>query len=75
MSKTLLPTFTEREADVIHLLLQGESTKSIALQLGISTRAVEYHLTYIYRKLGVCSRMEAFIKLIYLLENNTFGNP
>ena len=47
--------FSERENDVIKLLLQGKSNKQIALDLGISTRTVEFHLSNIYAKLGVSS--------------------
>lgn len=61
--------FTERDLEVARLLMAGKSNKQIALQLGISTRAVEQHLTHIYEKLGVCSRTEAAIKLIHLFEN------
>ena len=60
--------FTDKELEVIWLLLEGKSTRQMALQLGISTRAVEYHLTHIYEKLGVNSRTEAVIKLIHLFE-------
>lgn len=60
--------FTEKEAEVIQPLLKGNSTKQIALQLGVSTRAIEIHLTHIYQKLDVCSRAEAIIKLIHLYE-------
>jgi DNA-binding CsgD family transcriptional regulator len=55
--------FTPREADVIAQLLQGKSNKQIALELGISNRAVEFHLSSIYTKLGVSSRAEAIIRL------------
>ena len=60
--------FTDKELKVIQPLLDGKSTQQIALQLDISTRAVEYHLTDIYEKLGVCSRTEAVIKLIHMFE-------
>ena len=60
--------FTEKDLQVIHLLLEGKSNKQIALQLGVSTRAVEQHLTHVYEKLDVCSRAEAIIKLIHLYE-------
>jgi len=60
--------FTNKDLEVIRLLLQGKSNKQIALQLGVSTRAVEQHLTHIYEKLEVCSRAEAIIKLIHLFE-------
>lgn len=60
--------FTKRELRVIPLLLQGKSTKLIAHRLGVCTRTVEYHLSHIYEKLGVCSRTEAVIKLIHMFE-------
>ena len=54
--------FSEREKDVIKLLLQGKSNKQIALELSISNRTVEFHLGNIYAKLGVTSRTETFLK-------------
>ena len=68
MSTAHQQQFSERELQIIEFLLQGKSTKLIAHQLGVSTRAVEIHLTHIYEKLGVCSRTEAVIKLIRLFE-------
>lgn len=55
--------FSEREKQVIEFLVQGKSNKQIALALGISVRAVEFHLSNIYAKLGVNSRTEAALKL------------
>lgn len=60
--------FTRKNRKIIELLLEGKSNNQIALQLGISTRAVEYHLTCIYEKLGACSRTEAVIKLMRLFQ-------
>ena len=57
---------TEREQDVARILLQGKSNKQIALELGISTRTVEFHLKNIYTKLEVASRTEAILKLTEL---------
>lgn len=54
---------SEREKEVARVLLQGKSNKQIALELGISTRTVEFHLRNIYTKLGVESRTEAVLKL------------
>src|SRR5829696_9478760 len=55
--------FSEREKEVVHLLLQGKSNKQIAMGLGISVSTVEYHLKNIYRKLQVNSRTEAVLRL------------
>lgn len=55
--------FSEREQEVIDLLLQRKSNKQIASALGISVRAVEFHLTNIYARLGAASRTEAALKL------------
>jgi len=58
-----LNQFSERENDVIELLLQGKSNKQIAQKLIITESTVESHLTKIYAKLQVSSRAEAIIKL------------
>lgn len=55
--------FSEREEEVIELLKQGKSNKQIALALGITESTVESHLTKIYAKLGVSSRVEAILRL------------
>ena len=55
--------FSEREKEVIALLLQGKSNKQIALALNIAQSTVEYHLKNIYQKLEVSSRTEAVLRL------------
>ena len=54
---------SKRETQVVKLLLEGMSNKQIAAILGISEGTVEFHLTGIYSKLGVGSRVEAIIHL------------
>lgn len=54
---------SNREWEVIKLLLQGKSNKLIALSLGISDRTVEFHLKNIYAKFQVSSRIELILKL------------
>lgn len=63
--------YSQREQQVIELLIQGRSNKQIALALGISLRTVEFHLSNIYAKLSVTSRTEAALKLTktYLRES------
>lgn len=55
--------FSEREKEVVALLLQGKSNKQIALELHIAQSTVEYHLKNIYQKLEVSSRTEAVLRL------------
>jgi DNA-binding CsgD family transcriptional regulator len=58
------PRLTDREWDVLKLLLQGKSNKIIASSLGVSTRTVEFHLKNIYTKYQVSSRIELILKLV-----------
>ncbi|HWA51417.1 MAG TPA: LuxR C-terminal-related transcriptional regulator [Dongiaceae bacterium] len=51
---------TERERDVVHLLLQGNSAKAIARALNISPDTARNHLKRIYPKLEVSSQAELF---------------
>jgi predicted ATPase/DNA-binding CsgD family transcriptional regulator len=50
---------TPREMDVLRLLAQGLTDAEIAEQLDISYRTVSTHLTSIYNKLGINSRVVA----------------
>lgn len=65
------PSFTPREQQVIEQLLQGKSNKEIALALKLSVRAVEFHLSNLYAKLGVSSRTEAVLQLSALRESTS----
>jgi len=50
---------TGRELEVLKAVAQGERSKEIAVQLGISERTVKAHLASIYNRLGVDSRAAA----------------
>ncbi len=52
---------TEREREVLRLLMQGLDNQAIAQRLGITPRTVECHVTRILDKLDVCSRQEAIV--------------
>ncbi|SER20541.1 RNA polymerase sigma factor, sigma-70 family [Nitrosomonas sp. Nm51] len=56
--KHFLATLTEREKEVIALIVQGFSNKEIAAHLGISHRTVEIHRSHIMHKSGVASLLE-----------------
>jgi DNA-binding NarL/FixJ family response regulator len=53
------PTLTQREADVLHSIAEGDSVKQTARLLGISAKTVENHQSRLFRKLGARNRAEA----------------
>ncbi|NTV36517.1 MAG: DUF805 domain-containing protein, partial [Anaerolineaceae bacterium] len=54
---------SNREREVVKLLLEGKSNKQIASSLHITDNTVEFHLKNIYSKNQVSSRTELIIKL------------
>jgi DNA-binding NarL/FixJ family response regulator len=54
-----LQTFTSRQREVFEYLRAGKANKEIASATNISVRTVKFHLSNIYRKLRVHSRLEA----------------
>ncbi|MGA2838435.1 MAG: LuxR C-terminal-related transcriptional regulator [Acidimicrobiales bacterium] len=56
-SRTML-ALTEREQSVAALVARGLTNRQAASELYVSQKAVEYHLSNIYGKLGVRSRQE-----------------
>jgi len=50
---------TRRQAEVLHLVLRGDTNTDIASTLSISKHTVRHHLEDIYRRLGVSSRVGA----------------
>ncbi len=50
---------TERELEVLRLLVKGSRNKEIAAQLCITERTVKFHTGIIFQKLGVTNRSEA----------------
>jgi DNA-binding NarL/FixJ family response regulator len=49
---------TERERDIAELVAEGRSNKQVAGALFLSEKTIEHHLSRIYAKLGVRSRVE-----------------
>jgi DNA-binding NarL/FixJ family response regulator len=50
---------TERELEVIEAVSRGLSNKAIAAELWVTVQTVKFHLTSIYRKLGISNRTQA----------------
>jgi DNA-binding NarL/FixJ family response regulator len=53
------PGLTERETTVLVAVARGLTTSSIGRELWVSEHTVKFHLTNIYRKLGVSNRSGA----------------
>jgi two-component system response regulator DctR len=56
--QALLDGLTERERDVLRLVVGGMSNKMVADQLDISVRTVEVHRARVFEKMGVKSAVE-----------------
>ncbi len=52
---------TDRQLDVLALLMQGKNNKLICRALGLAEPTVKNHVSAILRALGVSSRMEAVV--------------
>ncbi|MFC3074336.1 helix-turn-helix transcriptional regulator [Shinella pollutisoli] len=53
-------TLSDRQSDIVDLILQGHSTESIGLNLEISAGTVKTHKRNIYSRLGISSHGELF---------------
>jgi signal transduction histidine kinase/DNA-binding CsgD family transcriptional regulator len=60
-SESFVESLTSRECDVLGAVTGGLTNKQIAVQLGISDRTVQFHLSNVLSKLGVASRTEAAV--------------
>lgn len=54
-----LPGLTRREAEILELVSEGYSNAQLARMLWVTEQTVKFHLSNIYRKLGVANRTEA----------------
>jgi Response regulator containing a CheY-like receiver domain and an HTH DNA-binding domain len=57
--RSLLPSLTDRELDVLKLVAKGLSNREISEELYISENTVKNHVRNILEKLQIHSRMEA----------------
>lgn len=61
---------TQREEDVIKLLLKGLSNKEISEKLSVTYNTTKAHIESIYRKLNVSNRVQAVIKYLEMTSIN-----
>ena len=54
--RAALPTFTERQVEVIELIAAGCSNEEVGERLGISARTAKAHSDVLRQKLGVTRR-------------------
>ena len=52
---------TDRQAQVLALMMRGLSNRDIADQLGLSEGTVKIHSTAVFKALGVNSRTQALV--------------
>ena len=58
---THLSDLTQRELQILQLVIAGKTNKAIAYEIQISEKTVEFHLDNVYSKLGTRSRLMASI--------------
>ena len=56
------PELTEREAEVLSLMAEGRDNRSIATELGVSTKTVANHVSHVLTKLQARDRVEAVLR-------------
>jgi DNA-binding NarL/FixJ family response regulator len=64
MDNTKGTDLTDREVEVLRLVVAGKTNQEIGFALGISPRTVEKHVDSLYTKLGVSSRVEAAVSAV-----------
>jgi DNA-binding CsgD family transcriptional regulator len=64
---------SQRQAEVALMILQGHSTPSIGLRLGLSAQTVKVFRRQLYAKCNISSQAELFALLVPLL--NLLGKP
>lgn len=67
-------SLTRRQAEVAMLILQGHSSQSIGLALGVSPQTVKVFRKQLYARIGVCSQAELFALMMPLLAEATGGD-
>lgn len=65
-----LADLTQREREIVRLIVEGASNKEVASSLNISERTVKGHLSNVFQKLGVADRLKL---VLYVREGRVSG--
>jgi len=65
-----LAELTQREREIVRLIVEGASNKEVASSLNISERTVKGHLSNVFQKLGVTDRLKL---MLYVREGKVRG--
>lgn len=60
---------TPRELEVLQMISSGLTNAEAARRLDLSVHGIKFHLTEIYRRLGVTNRTEAAVSYLRLTSN------
>ncbi len=66
---------TNRESEVLALILEGKSSRDVATALFCSKRTIDFHLARIYEKLAVGNRIQAMRRVFLAGGIEAFQNP
>jgi len=64
VENTKIECLNQQEIEVLYLASKGKTNKEISDELNLAQRSVEYHLSHVYKKLNVTSRVHAIRKAI-----------
>jgi DNA-binding NarL/FixJ family response regulator len=67
-----LAELTQREREIVRLIVEGASNKEVASSLNISERTVKGHLSNVFQKLGVADRLKL---MLYVRDGKPGGSP
>jgi LuxR family transcriptional regulator/LuxR family quorum sensing-dependent transcriptional regulator len=59
-----MPELSPREAEVLHLIIEGKSDWEIGAILSVAPRTVNFHAENLKRKLGASNRLQAVLKAV-----------
>ena len=69
-----MEALTPRELEVLQMISSGLTNAEAARRLDLSVHGIKFHLTEIYRRLGVTNRTEAAVSYLRLTSDSSDPN-